>query len=94
MMKKCCTCKKEIPADLRVGRQAGCPWCGADLHCCLNCAFYEPGAYNDCRENQAERILDKNRSNFCDYFRFRESVTDADQPSVKAKDRLAALFKR
>ena len=24
---------------------------------------------NECRENQAERVLDKERSNFCDYFK-------------------------
>jgi len=58
-MNICHKCKKEIAEDFFVGRQSQCPSCGTDLHCCLNCSFYELGAYNDCREPQAERVLDK-----------------------------------
>jgi len=93
-MKKCHHCKKEIPADLFVGRQVQCPCCGADLHSCLNCAFYERNAYNDCRERQAERVLDKNRSNFCDYFRFLMAEDHAKAASCDPKIKLEALFKQ
>lgn len=92
-MKICQSCKKEIPGDTPIGRQTQCPFCGADLHVCLNCVFYEPGVYNNCRESQAERVLDKSRSNFCDYFRFRNSKENAVASAVNAKDKLAALFK-
>jgi len=92
-MKRCHGCKKEISADLFVGRQAQCPFCRADLHCCFNCAFYEPGAYNDCRESQAERVLDKNRSNFCDYFRFQAAEDDSKAATSDPKIKLEALFK-
>jgi hypothetical protein len=92
-MNICQNCRKEIPADLFVGRQEQCPFCRSDLHSCLNCTFYEHGAYNDCREVQAERIVDKSRSNFCDFFRFRkESGTKA--VSMDPKDKLEALFKK
>src|SRR5664280_2482556 len=66
-MKLCQKCKKEIAPDNFIGRQAQCPSCGADLHCCLNCTFYDRGSYNNCLEPQAERVLDKSRSNFCDF---------------------------
>lgn len=92
-MKICQSCKKEIPADAFIGRREPCPFCGTDLHVCLNCVFYEPGVYNDCRESQAERVLDKGRSNFCDYFCFRDAKENAGAPAVNAKDKLAALFK-
>jgi hypothetical protein len=36
---------------------------------CRNCEFFSPGAYNDCREPSAERVVDKESANFCDYFR-------------------------
>ena len=52
----------------RVGRQEACPRCDADLHCCRNCRFRDPGAHNQCRETQAEWVKEKDRSNFCDYF--------------------------
>jgi len=85
--------QKEIPADAFIGRREQCPFCGTDLHVCLNCVFYEPGAYNDCRESQAERVVDKSRSNFCDYFRFLDAKEKTGAPAVNAKDKLAALFK-
>jgi ribosome-binding protein aMBF1 (putative translation factor) len=92
-MKMCFACQTEIAGDTVVGRQAFCPSCGADLHVCRNCAFYEPGAYNDCREPQAERVVDKIRSNFCDYFRFQNGAGKAGTPAAAAKEKLEACFK-
>jgi hypothetical protein len=51
-----------------VSRAATCDGCGADLRCCLNCRFHDKSAYNECAEPTAERVLEKNRANFCDYF--------------------------
>lgn len=47
-----------------------CPSCGRDVKVCLNCIFYDEGAHNKCREPQAEWVKEKDRSNFCEYFRF------------------------
>ena len=95
-MKICHSCRKEISMERKVGRQEMCPSCGADLHVCLNCSFYSPGAYNDCREPQAERVVDKRRSNFCDYFTFTDGTARLKAPSVKddARSRLDSLFKK
>ncbi|MHB8138407.1 MAG: hypothetical protein ACYDGO_08490 [Smithellaceae bacterium] len=93
-MKICSGCKKEIPADWFIGRQTQCPFCGADLHSCLNCVFYERGAYNDCRESQAERVLDKIRLNFCDYFRFRQGSRASGALPADPEAELEALFKK
>jgi hypothetical protein len=93
-MRICQSCKKEIPADLFIGRQEQCPFCGTDLHRCLNCVFYERGVYNDCREGQAERVLDKSRSNFCDYFRFPAAKEDSNTVTSDPKIKLESLFKK
>jgi hypothetical protein len=94
-MKICAACQKEIPIDLRIGRRDLCPFCGADLHCCFNCVFFERGAYNDCRESQAERVLEKNRANFCDFFRFKETTSAAaGRSGTSPKDKLEALFRK
>ncbi len=93
-MKSCAHCQKEIPENDRIGRQAQCPFCGQDLHVCLNCAFYEPGAYNDCRESQAERVLDKSRSNFCDYFQYRIGANKSNRRPADFQEKLGALFKK
>ncbi|MBF0190432.1 MAG: hypothetical protein HQL99_04700 [Magnetococcales bacterium] len=41
---------------------------------CLNCRFHDTGSYNECRESVAERIVDKDRSNFCDFFKPKGSL--------------------
>ena len=94
-MKHCFHCRQVIELEGKIGRRETCPGCGKDLHVCRNCRFYDAQAYNACREPQAERVMDKDRSNFCDYFVFREEASnlDASEDKPTAKDRLAALFK-
>ena len=95
-MKRCYRCRKELSISDRVGRTETCPSCGSDLKCCRNCAFYDAGAYNQCREPQAERVLEKERSNVCDYFLFRDPYRERNGPDGKRdpRSRLDALFKK
>lgn len=55
-------------------------------------------AYNDCREPQAARVVEKRQSNFCDYFTFKSSPQDnpkkVDEKIEDAKMKLEALFKK
>jgi len=64
----CHHCGFEIKVDHRICRQETCPKCGSYLHCCLNCRFYDPASYHQCRETQAEWVSEKDSANFCDYF--------------------------
>lgn len=69
--------------------------CRSDLHCCRNCSFYDEKAYNNCREPQADRVLEKDRSNFCDFFEFAANRgTSAQGQKNKALDALNDLFKK
>ncbi len=70
----CWKCKKEIPLE-KPARSDECPLCHADLHVCKACDFYESGAHNDCRESSAEMVTDKERANFCDYFRVNKKLS-------------------
>ncbi|MBN2109353.1 MAG: hypothetical protein JW832_18135 [Deltaproteobacteria bacterium] len=94
-MPYCHSCKKPIETSERIGRADTCPHCGTDLHCCLNCRFYDSGSHNKCRETQAERVVDKENSNFCDYFSFAEhdAAADGAGPAPK-KNPLDGLFKK
>jgi hypothetical protein len=90
----CHRCGHDIGRVERVGRRDTCLHCGTDLHCCLNCAFYGPAYHNQCQEPQAERQVDKQVGNFCDYFSFRigrKSAADTAQKE-SARARLDALF--
>ncbi len=95
-MKICYACKKELTLDRKVGRKDECPFCRADLHCCLNCRFYDPSAPKQCREPVAELIKVKDRANFCDYFVFAESRTagTAASEAERARKAFDELFKK
>lgn len=104
----CAHCGKEVAlaAQRKVARKETCPSCSGDLHCCKNCQFFSPSSYNGCSEPNAERVVDKERSNFCDYFAFRGPTAAAAvgtagggaQPKGNPKDealkRLEDLFKK
>ena len=93
----CWKCHKETNIEKTV-RGDECPLCHADLHVCKACEFYESGAHNDCRETSAEFVSDKERGNFCDYFRPNPKIaTGGGDVSGKSKadaarDAFNALF--
>ena len=91
----CHACGRSAEFDSVVARGAECNGCGADLRVCLNCAFYDQSAYNDCGEPSAERVLDKDKSNFCDFFRPSgggTSTANGEGPTDSARSELDNLF--
>src|SRR6202453_75172 len=88
-----CARKIEIVTGERVGFRDECPGCGRALHSCRNCGFYDPSYNNSCREPMAERVVDKERFNFCEYFIPSDAAA---KPPAKsgAQDKLEALFKK
>jgi hypothetical protein len=93
----CVFCDGEVSVKEKIGRRDTCPHCNRDLRCCKQCDFYDSHAYNECREVSAERIVEKERSNYCDYFAPR-GTEKKPQGSLnraqQAKDALEALFKK
>ena len=89
----CHRCGSEIKTDRKIGRQETCGQCGSFLHCCLNCRFYEPGAYHQCRETQSEWVQDKAGANFCEYFEPSDSrQPDRPDKASDARKKLDGLF--
>lgn len=72
----CYNCKKIIPilGAFQVTRTEECPYCGRHLHSCKMCTFYDQKVYNECRESNADRIVDKEKANFCDYFNLSDGL--------------------
>ena len=93
-MIKCSFCDKEIEFEGRVSRADICPHCGRDLHCCLQCKFYDPGSYNECKEVLAERMVDKERPNICEYFVLNGAKEGGFGRKAMAKQALEDLFKK
>ena len=93
-MIKCGFCNKEIESEGRVSRNDTCAHCGRDLHCCLQCKFYDPSSYNECKEVLAERIVDKERESLCDYFILKGAKESEFGRKAVAKQALEDLFKK
>jgi hypothetical protein len=92
----CAFCRGVIEIEGLVSRRDVCPHCDRDLRCCRQCKFYDPNAYNECREISAERIVDKERANLCDHFMLRGSkgTSGSTNKAKEAKKALEALFKK
>jgi len=91
---KCFTCKKEVALSDKPGFREECPHCFADIHICYNCQFYDDTAYNDCRETSADRVVDKEKANYCEYFVLRSTLIETNNTEDDAKKKLEALFKK
>ena len=91
---KCAFCGDVFTVSDRIGKSDTCSRCGADLRCCKQCKFYDTHAYNDCREVMAERVVDKERSNFCEYYIPRGSTRKSVNKAADAKQALEELFKK
>jgi hypothetical protein len=63
----CWNCGRRL-AKADYGREAACPGCRKPTRACRNCRHYAPGRPNDCLEPLAERVLEKERANFCEFF--------------------------
>lgn len=92
----CYKCKKTFN-DISINRTTECPHCKCDLHVCKACKFYSPGSHYDCKENVEDPVSDKEKSNFCDWFKYgifseENSVSEEKSKADAAKDAFNALF--
>lgn len=64
----CYNCGAISELEDRLLHSTTCEKCSSYLRCCRNCRFYDPTAYNACREPQAERVKDKEKATYCEFF--------------------------
>ncbi len=64
---RCGAALPELPVPLP--RLAECEACGAQLHVCRMCRFHNPRLRIGCDESMAEEVRERERANFCDYFK-------------------------
>ena len=60
------------------------------------CEFYDSTVPKQCREDDAEEVIEKDRLNFCEWFKPGYDVFDAARAKKEAqsKDALASLFEK
>lgn len=93
----CWRCGASLAAlALPFGRLEECPDCQSPLHVCRLCLHYDRTRPKQCREDDAEEVREKERPNFCDYYRPRPGAFDAGQARAEeeARQALEKLFGR
>jgi len=92
-MRRCFSCDHAIDSSGLPARGDTCVSCDADVKVCLNCAFFDDSAYNECHETEAERVVEKDRSNFCEFFNFNDSAGKKTKEEFDNLEDLKDLFK-
>lgn len=89
---KCGAALDDVLQPLR--RLEECKACGAELHVCRLCEFFEPRVARSCRETIADEVKNKERANFCDYFKPRPGAYQSRNVGAvdAARSQLDSLF--
>lgn len=91
----CWRCGEQLAEDvLPIRRAELCVVCNADLHVCKMCSFYNTSVADACEEPVATAVGNKERANYCDYFKAspRAYKGPGDDAAARARAELDALF--
>ena len=78
---------------LPLRREEVCETCNADLHVCKLCIYYNPSVSDACDEPIALDVSNKERANFCDYFKpSPRAYKGREAATARARADLDALF--
>jgi len=92
---QCWKCGESLASlSLPLRRLDVCPACRAELHVCKLCVDYDTSRAKQCREPTIEEVRDKERANFCDYFKPKlKAWIKPDTAALEAaKSELSKLF--
>lgn len=96
-MAKCYHCQQDLSAfsQSTPSRQDTCPSCHKDLRVCKNCSFYDANSHWECKEHVQDHVIDKEKANFCDYFKLNtEAGGNGQNPRDALMSAAEALFKK
>ena len=69
---RCAQCGTILGPD--IDPQSQCPKCGAALHACKQCSYFDPGSRFECSKPITERIPQKDARNDCQFFELQVRV--------------------
>ncbi|MFK7872509.1 MAG: hypothetical protein AB8C84_04975 [Oligoflexales bacterium] len=90
-MSYCYHCQYEFQHQETISRRDECPQCHKDMRACYNCRFFDEQSSRQCTESQADLISDKEKANFCGWFKIGNHEIQSTDFS-KTHAHLAALF--
>ena len=93
-MAQCQFCGGQLNVPQRPPLTEECPSCKRDVHCCKQCHFFDPTRNNQCREPQADWVAEKERRNFCDFFRMSERPAARKNSKEDLEEKWKQMFKK
>ncbi len=75
---RCYNCATPLPEG--IDWKGNCPKCNAALHCCKQCAHFEPSTRFQCLKAVQVRIAGKDQANECELFNPRVTVARDSAP--------------
>ena len=89
---RCHNCSVVLPRGTDFS--GNCPKCNAPLHCCKQCAYFEPSVRFECLKPIPKRIGSKDKPNDCQFFTPRITVArETTQRSSRISPSLSAAPK-
>jgi hypothetical protein len=85
---RCFNCSTMLASD--ADWKGKCPKCGADLHCCKQCAHFEPSTRFQCLKPVPQRIPVKDQANECELFSPRVTVARDAAPASNNNNHASA----
>ena len=78
----------------KVPTDEACNQCGAALHTCTHCNFFDTSVHRECRQDEAEYVASKAKANECPYFdpRVTQEFDRESERPADAKAAFDALF--
>lgn len=92
---RCASCATILPEGLDPS-QGKCPGCGAELHSCRQCTFFDSASRFECTKPITARIPKKDARNECSFFSPRTTIereTSSSKP-LDARVAFENLFKK
>ena len=71
---RCARCGNELTVAAAWNEQSTCSRCGADLHTCAQCAYFDSSAAFECQKPVPARISPKDARNTCPLYEPRTTV--------------------
>lgn len=88
---RCWNCAVTLPPGIDF--KGNCPKCSSPLHCCKQCAHFEPSTRFQCLKPIPARIAYKDQANECELFSSRVTVArDSAGGAPNGAPRLASTF--
>lgn len=92
---RCYRCGDSLAAlTLPISRQDQCPSCSNYLRVCRMCLYFDADVPRQCLEDDAEDVVEKDKLNFCEWYKPTPTAFDPARNSHenKARSELKALF--